>query len=398
MENKHYRASISCLGVCFYIIGFCFQMQQDIPLALLAVAALMSSSAGNVRWKQPIIIAVGLFIVVSLLSIVTSDDIVRSWRMSLMFLPALLIFILLAQYFDKPDLHNLCWILTFVVLGFSIALLWIILCNPEQVPSVWVKSLGSPVLLVPNDIIFIALLMPFSVVLLLQKTKPVPAATALIGLSIFLGFLTIFLLQSRVALIAELVAIIVMAVALKPKYTVLLGGGIISFLLLIDGLMGFPLIAKHGFVVDTRFSLWLAAWRMFLDAPFLGHGPHTFVLFYQAYLQTIPTWLQPIDHRLTPWPHNLYLELLSEQGIVGLVAFIALLVTLFFTLWHRLKIRSDNVGIYASCTLASLISYCISAAFELTFLRQWVVVMLFLLSGIISSLSSYGNNHNEFKN
>lgn len=396
MKNERYGASIACLGVCFYIIGFCFRLQQDVPLIILALTGLISVSRDSVQWKQPVVIALGLFLLVGLVSMATSDDITRSWRMSLMFIPSLLIFMLLAQYFDMRDLHNLYWVLTLVGLCFSIILLWIALCNPQQEPIAWVRSLGSPIFIVPNDIIFIALLMPFSIALLLQRTSLMSAVAALLMLSILLGLLTIVIFQSRAALIAELVSTIIIAAILKPRYALLLGCGIIISLLIVDGLMGFPLIAKHGRVADTRFALWIAAWRMFLDTPFLGHGPHSFVLFYQSYLQTIklPSWL-PIDQRLIPWPHNLYLELLAEQGMAGLTSLIGLLTTLFLVAWRTLKIESGNIYIYAVCILASLTSYCVSAVFELTFLRQWVVVMLFLLSGIISILSTYENSQYE---
>ena len=86
--------------------------------------------------------------------------------------------------------------------------------------------------------------------------------------------------------------------------------------LVVDGVMGFALTSKFTRVVDSRISLWLMAWEMFLHAPWLGQGPATFRVLYPLYLEIVPfpdwvvmdPWGGPV-----PWAHNLYLELLAER-------------------------------------------------------------------------------------
>jgi O-antigen ligase len=160
--------------------------------------------------------------------------------------------------------------------------------------------------------------------------------------------------------------------------------------LLIDSFMGFPLIERfiHHWDGTGRIPLWISAWKMFLDAPLVGHGPHTFVQHYQAYLQNVelPAWLF-VDSRTVPWPHNLYLEVLAEQGMLG---FIALLFLLIRGLFAALKIQSiifHEVRILGYGVLASLLGFCFASLIELTFLRQWVTLILFAILGVIAHLS-----------
>jgi putative inorganic carbon (hco3(-)) transporter len=63
-----------------------------------------------------------------------------------------------------------------------------------------------------------------------------------------------------------------------------------------------------------RISENLAAWRMFLDHPILGVGLHNYGVNYQTYSREIG--LDPRREERTP--HNLYLEIASEMGLIGL--------------------------------------------------------------------------------
>ena len=322
--------------------------------------------------------------------------------MSRLLLPALLVFFLVGQYFDSRGLRRLCLVLTGLALGLSAALGWVAWRHPGQVTGEWVKSLGSPVVVVPNDVALVAIILPFSLALLLVNASRVVKVVA--GLSIVSGVCAMALLHSRVALLAEAAAALSMAAAWRPRSALWMGGAMLALALGADAWLGFPLLAKHGFVADSRLPLWLAAWRMFLDAPWLGHGPHTFLLFYQAYLHSAdtPAWMladrwRLADHRTTPWPHNLYLELLAEQGVIGLAGLVALLLAVASAARRRLGAARGEGRVLAAAVCASLNGYCVAAAFELTFLRQWVVLVLFLLAGIGFFLSQCEENKDEIK-
>jgi len=77
-----------------------------------------------------------------------------------------------------------------------------------------------------------------------------------------------------------------------------------------------------------RFGIWKGVWKLVTSSPktfFIGTGPETFPYAFQPY--------RPVElNYSSEWefvfnkPHNYYLELFSEQGIVGLVLWVVLLV------------------------------------------------------------------------
>jgi len=79
-----------------------------------------------------------------------------------------------------------------------------------------------------------------------------------------------------------------------------------------------------------RISENIAAWMMFQDHPFFGVGLDNFQVNYQTYSRQIG-----LDSRRDQRaPASFYLELLSEQGLVGTAIFITFLAVVFRSLWR----------------------------------------------------------------
>ena len=74
-----------------------------------------------------------------------------------------------------------------------------------------------------------------------------------------------------------------------------------------------------------RMSENIAAWQMFLDHPVLGVGLGNFEIEYQNYSRQIGL----DSRRVTRSPSSLYLEILAEQGVVGVLVFIMFAFTVF---------------------------------------------------------------------
>jgi O-antigen ligase len=68
-----------------------------------------------------------------------------------------------------------------------------------------------------------------------------------------------------------------------------------------------------GFLPEARATIWLAAWNRCLEHPFIGHGP------YYSVMEGTRTYF---------WPHNLYLFVANNVGLIGLGIFLWLLWTL----------------------------------------------------------------------
>ena len=95
------------------------------------------------------------------------------------------------------------------------------------------------------------------------------------------------------------------------------------------------------------------AWNMFLDKPILGHGPNSFRIKCNNPLYTEGS--SPCNTH----PHNFYIQLLAETGIIGFLFlaglffyFIYLMIKFIFQYFiHKKKLLSD----YQICLLAGLL-------------------------------------------
>jgi O-antigen ligase len=145
--------------------------------------------------------------------------------------------------------------------------------------------------------------------------------------------------------------------------------------------------ANHS--VDQRKSFTYVSWQMFQDHPVWGVG---FGRFYDRKLPYLSDRSQEFElESLRPLHHhNTLLSLLTETGMVGLAAFVALIVAWSRSAWSL--VGDENVPAWVRShgvlMLAALASYLASALFhDLTLLpmQQW---LLFLLAGLTLNLRS----------
>jgi len=345
----------------------------------------------------PLGFSVIFFLVVTAVSILLSKDVIRSIQLSVPLLPAVLIFFLIAGYFDgTKDVRFLYFVFSIVALGLASGLLWVVWTSGGMDPFVWVSDLGSTTLVVKNDVTFLAVVTPLLLSLIYLKPRSIFGVVA--ALAVILNLAVMGLFQSRIAVLTMVTSVICFFSLLRLRAGLACGLFTLLAVLIIDGFMGFPLIERFGRFWDGtgRIPLWFSAWEMFLDKPFWGQGPHTFVLFYNSYLQElrIPSWLF-IETQIVPWPHSLYFEILAEQGIAGIIAFVFLLAGGLSKAWSFRQADSLDVRVLGCGVCAGLVSFCFAALVELTFLRHWVVLLFFVFLGIISYLSSSRRQQEE---
>lgn len=87
-------------------------------------------------------------------------------------------------------------------------------------------------------------------------------------------------------------------------------------------------ITDANFALVERYAHWQAAWRMFAQQPWLGVGLGQYPAVYPHV--AIPRWQDPLGHA-----HNIYLNFLAEGGLVGLGAYVALILAALVALWRR---------------------------------------------------------------
>jgi O-antigen ligase len=250
------------------------------------------------------------------------------------------------------------------------------------------QAAQNSLLLVPNDIALVAVIAPFCLAEVTLKSAFIWRCVGLLGL--FGGIVASVVLSSRTAFIAQIVAIACMtgrSVGWRSKgfWCGLIGTLVVA--IAIDSIRGFALFDKFIGSTGTRGSLWVAAIEMFIDAPLFGHGPHSFGELWREYLARarFPL-IFPVDREAMYWPHNLFLELLSEFGIFGLTVFMLLTGRAIAASWSLSNVSQLEIAKLARPLFVALVSFLVAASLELTLQRVWVVNFWFALLALVEGL------------
>jgi putative inorganic carbon (hco3(-)) transporter len=130
----------------------------------------------------------------------------------------------------------------------------------------------------------------------------------------------------------------------------------------------------------------LAAWSTFLDHPLTGVGPG---VYFNEYSREEANRLGLRYLQSQRRAHSLYLEMAADLGIIGLGAFLAMVVTAMALLYGRARYwrkRDPERAILAGSFLAALFAYLASAAFLHLSYQRFFWVLLALASAVIWAL------------
>jgi O-antigen ligase len=134
--------------------------------------------------------------------------------------------------------------------------------------------------------------------------------------------------------------------------------------------------------IQGRASENLTAWVMLMDHPLLGVGLNNYSYLYQDYTKSLG--LAPSASNRSP--HNLYLEVAAETGIIGLIIFL-IMVGLALRSLLRARRKFINAGMedYANLTTGFLIAF-IGYLFAALFVHAAYPRYFYLLIGIAFAL------------
>ncbi|MFO0788362.1 MAG: O-antigen ligase family protein [Pirellulales bacterium] len=139
--------------------------------------------------------------------------------------------------------------------------------------------------------------------------------------------------------------------------------------------------AHHS--VDQRASFAYVSWQMFRDHPIFGVG---FGRFYDEKLPYLSDRRQKVelDSIRSLHHHNTLLSFLTETGMIGLAAFVALLVAWGRTAWQLATSAAAPpwVRMHGVVLLALLVNYLSSAVFHDLTLLPSQELLLFLFAGV----------------
>ena len=78
-------------------------------------------------------------------------------------------------------------------------------------------------------------------------------------------------------------------------------------------------ITDANFANVERLAHWVAGWRMFEHAPWLGVGTGQYPVVYETV--AVPRWREALGHA-----HNYYLHVMAEGGLLGLAGYLAMMI------------------------------------------------------------------------
>ncbi|MBI3977133.1 MAG: O-antigen ligase family protein [Chloroflexi bacterium] len=257
--------------------------------------------------------------------------------------------------------------------------------------EVWRRRPAGPV----GDTNFFAqilvVLVPIGIFQALAERRPVlRLAAALASVLIVAGVMVTY---SRGAAIALGVSFIAIAYLLRVRLYYLLIGAVVlavavsalapDYLRRIESsAQGALMVGSGGAGVQDasikgRITEMASAWYVFLDHPWLGVGPDNFGPYYLDYADAVGLRVRTRERAA----HDLYLGVAAETGLLGLSAFVGILVA---AVWQLRQVRRRDPGVrtelslWAGAFTVALLGYLTAGLFlHLAFMRYfWLLLAL----------------------
>jgi hypothetical protein len=270
---------IGRLGACVYLGTFWIPLPWDIPMAVLAVSAFISFAMGDMLPLNPVqretVFGIGLFVALSGASAAFGATPGISLARSVSLVPALLLALLVAFRFSTAShLRAVMSSLCLASAGVAVSSMWGYSKSLHSSPREWIQAIHSPLLVVPNDIVLLAVISPIALSVLIQGGSSFRRAFG--AMALLTGIAVAVLMQSRTAWLAFCVAFLAFALACRVRQARYALAGLIVVGVIVDAATGLALATKFLNFTTTRAAMVVAAFEMWVNSPLLGQGPHTY--------------------------------------------------------------------------------------------------------------------------
>lgn len=355
----------------FLLGGFTFYSLTLIE-TLVLLACLIWFSGRIKIIKSKINLVVLCYTLACLLSLINSTYLRGSWEDIIKLICCLLFFLLIRNFSAgrlKLFIHTFIFT-TLVVIFLS----WLYLFThlPESLSDRFFYPLGNPNLLAGFLVITIPLMIR---ILFIVRFR------FLLGILLFFSFMTLYFTYSKGAVLGIMGAILFLFfINRQNRYVKYI------FVVLMLGLLIVLVIAyKCGFLspwgilagsASSRLYIWKYSWQMFLDHPLCGVGLGVYPNVYFEYKQNPPWHLHS---------HNIFMQHACEVGIIGLLSFIWLLVTLFKENFNQVLSCNYEQAIKEGL-LASLIGFLSHGQVDYVSCLFVFQLYFWLIIGLLSSI------------
>lgn len=237
----------------------------------------------------------------------------------------------------------------------------------------------------PND--YASWLMVVTIILivfLIAKKSRLRQRLAMVGLMVFTG-LSLFLTKSRGAWIAFTGGFVAIGALMSKKAAAIFILILVVMLLLLPQAMKdrmMELADTKGGATYERVMLWKGAVNMIKVHPVLGFGVNT-------YSRNFPDYRPEgyVDYRYT---HNSYLQMGTEIGIVGVLIFLAFLLSLLRACVKGLSDMSDGIEkSLAAGLVAGIVAFALNCVVDTHFYSVSLAVFFWMIMGLCYSLSNH---------
>ena len=131
---------------------------------------------------------------------------------------------------------------------------------------------------------------------------------------------------------------------------------------------------EQGFSTAHRLMTFKIAFQAFKEHPILGIGPGNFGSYYDNYpMESLPK----TEHQTV---NNQYLEILAENGILGLAAFILFLIILFIRSWRAYRITKNPL---ISAFILGATTALVGILAQYNFFSTLYIIYIWFLMGLL---------------
>jgi len=337
----------------FQVLGLPTTFLEVMILTLFFVLLIkkqLNFSKINKTWR----ILVLAWLLSGLVSVFVAPDFMGAlghWR-AYFFEPILFLLIFVSLIKDKKDIQRVFHMLSFLVLIISGWVIWQKIIGQGMASiEIWRYPLVSTIrptgpfpqsnflglFLGPLVLLFVGQFVSFF------KNKKLLLSIYYFLVSIF-SMLAIILAKSEGAILGVLAGLIFFFIFYLKKRSrwifvvVLL---LIAIFLLFASPWQKTIWQKITFQdlsLQIRLNIWQGAWQMIATHPFFGVGLRGYQQLVNQYQQpfVLPGVAGIVSDELHPYPHNLFLALWAELGILGLLVFLLIVIRFFYEGFHKI--------------------------------------------------------------